>query len=418
MIKKLIVFASIIVSLNSWAQDNTASPYSYYGLGEVKFRGTQDARAMGGLSITGDSIQLGLMNPASYSKLKLTTFAVGGTNSSTNFSTDTEKEKAQRTSFDYLAVGLPLGKFGMAFGLMPYSAVGYKNENTVESTEGTRYFRSQGNGFINKVFVGGSYTFNDNLSFGFDFAYHFGDIINEFTEKALSPELTQYTTREKNTTELNGVSFNIGLLYNRQINSKLTFHSSLTYSPESKLSTTNFRNIATVVYTIDGTELSNDDEDINLPNKELTIPSRLSLGFGLGENKKWLLGSELTFTQNKNLVNRFTELTQVSYENSTRFALGGYYIPKYDSFSNYLQRIVYRAGFKYENTGLVLNNKSINDYGMNFGLGLPLGFSRIDLGFEFGKRGTTSNGLIEENYFNISVGLNLGAKWFERRKID
>lgn len=418
MIKKLIVFASIIVSLNSWAQDNTASPYSYYGLGEVKFRGTQDARAMGGLSITGDSIQLGLMNPASYSKLKLTTFAVGGTNSSTNFSTDTEKEKAQRTSFDYLAVGLPLGKFGMAFGLMPYSAVGYKNENTVESTEGTRYFRSQGNGFINKVFVGGSYTFNDNLSFGLDFAYHFGDITNEFTEKALSPELTQYTTREKNTTELNGVSFNIGLLYNRQINSKLTFHSSLTYSPESKLSTTNFRNIATVVYTIDGTELSNDDEDINLPNKELTIPSRLSLGFGLGENKKWLLGSELTFTQNKNLVNRFTELTQVSYENSTRFALGGYYIPKYDSFSNYLQRIVYRAGFKYENTGLVLNNKSINDYGMNFGLGLPLGFSRIDLGFEFGKRGTTSSGLIEENYFNISVGLNLGAKWFERRKID
>jgi len=418
MIKKLIVFASIIVSLNSWAQDNTASPYSYYGLGEVKFRGTQDARAMGGLSITGDSIQLGLMNPASYSKLKLTTFAVGGTNSSTNFSTDTEKEKAQRTSFDYLAVGLPLGKFGMAFGLMPYSAVGYKNENTVESTEGTRYFRSQGNGFINKVFVGGSYTFNDNLSFGLDFAYHFGDITNEFTEKALSPELTQYTTREKNTTELNGVSFNIGLLYNRQINSKLTFHSSLTYSPESKLSTTNFRNIATVVYTIDGTELSNDDEDINLPNKELTIPSRLSLGFGLGENKKWLLGSELTFTQNKNLVNRFTELTQVSYENSTRFALGGYYIPKYDSFSNYLQRIVYRAGFKYENTGLVLNNKSINDYGMNFGLGLPLGFSKIDLGFEFGKRGTTSSGLIEENYFNISVGLNLGAKWFERRKID
>jgi len=418
MIKKLIVFASIFVSIASWGQDNTASPYSYYGLGEVKFRGTQDARAMGGLSITGDSIQLGLMNPASYSKLKLTTFAVGGTSSFTNFSTDLEKEKAQRTSFDYLAVGLPLGKFGMAFGLMPYSAVGYKNENTVESTEDIRYYRSQGNGFINKVFVGGSYTLNDNLSVGLDFAYHFGDITNEFTEKVLSPELTQYTTRERNTTELNGVSFNIGLLYNRQINSKLTFHSSLTYSPESKLNTTNLRNIATVVYTIDGTELFNDDEDINLPNKELIIPSKLSFGFGLGENKKWLLGTEITFTQNKNLINRFTESTSVAYENSTRLALGGYYIPKYDSFSNYFERIVYRAGFKYENTGLVLKNESINDYGMNFGLGLPLGFSKIDLGFEFGKRGTSSNGLIEENYFNVSVGLNLGAKWFEKRKID
>ena len=43
------------------------------------------------------------------------------------------------------------------------------------------------------------------------------------------------------------------------------------------------------------------------------------------------------------------------------------------------------------------NNK---DYGMNFGLGIPLGFSKVDLGFEFGKRGTTTNNIIEENYFN------------------
>ena len=417
MIKKLIVFASIFVSIASWGQDNTASPYSYYGLGEVKFRGTQDARAMGGLAITGDSIQLGLMNPASYSKLKLTTFAVGGTSSFTNFSTEAEKEKAQRTSFDYLAIGLPLGKFGMAFGIMPYSAVGYKNENTI-ITEDTRYNKSQGNGYINKVFLGGSYTLNKNLSIGVDFAYHFGDITNEFSETVLDPDFTQYITREKNVTELNGVSFNLGMLYNTKINTKLTFHSSLTYSPESKLSTANSRNIATVVYSTSGAEFSNDDEDIAVPNKQLIIPSKLSLGFGLGENTKWLLGTEITFTQNENLVNRFTESTSVTYENSTRLALGGYYVPKYDSFSNYLERIVYRAGFKYENTGLVLKNESIKDYGMNFGLGLPLGFSKIDLGFEFGKRGTSSNGLIEENYFNVSVGLNLGAKWFEKRKID
>jgi long-subunit fatty acid transport protein len=418
MIKKLIVFASIFVSIASWSQDNTASPYSFYGLGEVKFRGTQDSKSMGGLAITGDSIQLSLMNPASYSKLKLTTFAVGGTNSSTKFNTDVASEKAQRTSFDYLAIGLPLGKFGVAFGLMPYSAVGYRNENTVETTEDTRYYKSQGNGFINKVFVGSSYTFNENFSFGADIAYQFGDFTNEFTERVLSPDFTQYSTRERNITQLSGVSFNLGLLYNTKIDSKLTLQSSLTYSTEGKLSTDNSRNIATVIYTTSGTELSSDSEDITLPNKELIMPSRLSLGLGLGENKKWLIGTELTFTQNKNLVNRFAENTNVSFENSTRFALGGYYIPKYDSFTNYLARIVYRAGFKYENTGLVINNESIKDYGMNFGLGVPLGFSKVDLGFEFGKRGTTTNGLIEENYFNLSIGLNLSAKWFERRKID
>ena len=418
MIKKLIVLASVFFAINSWSQDNTASPYSFYGLGEVKFKGTQDSKSMGGLSVVGDSIQLSLMNPASYSKLKLTTFAVGGTNSSGKQSTTNETEKAQRTSFDYLAIGLPLGKMGVAFGLMPYSAVGYRNENVIETSEDTRYFKSQGNGYINKVFIGSSYAFSDNFSLGLDLAYHFGDFTNDFTETVTAPDYTQYTTRERNTTQMNGVTYNLGLLYNKKINPKLNFTSSITYSTEGKLNSESSRNIATVLYTSTGTELSSDSEDIALPKKQLIIPSRLSFGFGLGENKKWLIGTELSFTQNKNLVNRFAETTNVSYENSTRFALGGYYIPKYDSFSSYLERIVYRAGFKYENTGLVINNESINDYGMNFGLGFPLGFSKVDLGFEFGKRGTTNNGLIEENYFNFSVGLNLSAKWFERRKID
>ena len=418
MIKKLIILVGIFFTINSWSQDNTASPYSFYGLGEIKFKGTQDSKSMGGLGIVGDSIQLSLMNPASYSKLKLTTFAVGGTNSSSKQSSVNENEKSQRTSFDYLAIGLPLGKFGVAFGLMPYSAVGYRNENTIETTEDTRNFKSQGSGYVNKVFVGSSYAFSDNLSIGFDLTYHFGDFTNDFTENIISPDFTQYTTRERNITQLNGLSYNLGVLYNKKINSKLNFLSSLTYSAEGKLNSESSRNIATVVYTSTGTELSSDNEDITLPNKQLIIPSRLSFGFGLSENKKWLIGTEISFTQNKNLVNRFADNTNVTYENSTRFALGGYYIPKFDSFSSYLERIVYRAGFKYENSGLVINNESINDYGMNFGLGFPLGFSKVDLGFEFGKRGTTKNGLIEENYFNLSIGLNLSAKWFERRKID
>lgn len=418
MIKKLIIFAGIFFTIHSWGQDNTASPYSFYGLGETKFKGTQDSRSMGGLGIVGDSIQLSLMNPASYSRLKLTTFAVGGTNTSTKQTTSTESEKAQRTSFDYLAIGLPFGKVGVAFGLMPYSAVGYRNENSIETSEDTRFYKAQGNGYVNKVFIGSSYAISKNLSVGADLAYHFGDFTNDFTENVIAPDFTQYTTRERNITQLNGFTYNLGLLYNRKINSKLNFQTSLTYSGEGKLNSESTRNIATVLYTSTGTELSSDNEDIVLPNKQLIIPSRLSLGFGIGQNKKWLIGTELSFTENKNLVNRFAENTNVTYENSTRFALGGYYIPKYDSFSSYFERVVYRAGFKYENSGLVINNESINDYGMNFGLGLPLGFSKVDLGFEFGKRGTTNNGLIEENYFNLSIGLNLGARWFERRKID
>ncbi|MCL9770687.1 hypothetical protein NAT47_09670 [Flavobacterium sp. HXWNR69] len=418
MIKKLIVIVCFFVAMPTWAQDNTASPYSYYGLGEVKFNGTQDAKSMGGLSIVGDSIQLALMNPASFSKLKLTTFAVGGTNSSTNFKTQSEKEKAQRTSFDYLAVGLPFGKFGAAFGLKPYTAVGYKNESTFTDETGNKFQRSQGNGFINKVFLGGSYQITKKISLGAEIMYHFGDITNDYTETLLSPDPTQYISRKRDFSKVNGFASNFGMLYQTNINSKLTLHSSITYSPESRLSTNNSRNISTVAYAGNGAELIYDNEEIDVIDKDLIIPSKVSFGAGIGKNKSWLIGTEITLTENKKLVNRFEDQANVSYENSTRIALGGYYVPKYDSFSSYFERIIYRAGFKYENIGLVINNQSIKDYGINIGFGLPLGFSKVDLGFELGKRGTTSANLIEENYFNLSIGLNLGARWFEKRKID
>ena len=54
---------------------------------------------------------------------------------------------------------------------------------------------------------------------------------------------------------------------------------------KQKLNSESTRNIATVLYTSTGTELSSDNEDIVLPNKQLIIPSRLSLGFGIGQKK-------------------------------------------------------------------------------------------------------------------------------------
>ena len=131
-----------------------------------------------------------------------------------------------------------------------------------------------------------------------------------------------------------------------------------------------------------------------------------------------MLGTEISFQKNSNMSNRFEDFTNATFEDSQKYVIGGYYIPKFDSFSSYLSRVVYRAGFRYENTGLVIKDKSIEDYGMNFGLGLPLGFSKIDLGFEVGVRGTQYNNLIRENYFNLSVGLSLSDKWFKKRKID
>jgi hypothetical protein len=65
------------------------------------------------------------------------------------------------------------------------------------------------------------------------------------------------------------------------------------------------------------------------------------------------------------------------------------------------------------------NFTEIKDFGISFGLGLPLKqLSTVNMGFEFGKRGTTDNNLIEEDYFKFRLSLSLSEKWFVKRRID
>jgi hypothetical protein len=94
-------------------------------------------------------------------------------------------------------------------------------------------------------------------------------------------------------------------------------------------------------------------------------------------------------------------------------------MPDYTSFTNYFKRMVYRAGLRYANTGMIINNEAINDFGITFGTELPLrDISNLNLGFELGRRGTIDAGLIRENYFKINIGLSLNAKWFQKRTIN
>lgn len=417
MIKKLIVPAFLFFTLISFAQQGTSSPYSFYGIGDVKFKGTAENRAMGGLTIYSDSIHLNFQNPASYTNLKLTTFSLGGTYLTTDLSTNSQSEKARRTAMDYLAVGLPLGKFGVGFGLMPYSSVGYNIQSykaaTATDTQEIKQF--SGTGGINKVFFGVGYTLTKKWSLGLDYSYNFGKIE---TYSFRYKEGLQYGAREKNLSDISGGTLTAGVTFNTPINKQVNGFASLTYSPDSKLSSANFRNIATIQYSSMGAEIIVQSSDVDVDNTSITLPSKLAVGFGIGQNKKWMLGTEITFQKSSNMGNRFNDINNVNYENATRYSLGGFFIPNYNSFSKYYQKIVYRGGLRYENTGLIINKTSIKDYAVTAGLGLPIigVFSNINIGLEYGQRGTTSAGLIQENYTNFTIGLSLNDKWFQKRR--
>ena len=92
-------------------------------------------------------------------------------------------------------------------------------------------------------------------------------------------------------------------------------------------------------------------------------------------------------------------------EDASTLSIGGFYIPKYDSFNRYWKRIVYRAGIRFEDTGLRINNEDIKEFGISFGVGLPVGriFSNANLGFEFGSRGVQYSQLSERKFYKIST---------------
>ena len=417
MIKKRIVPIFLFFTVISFAQQGTSSPYSFYGIGDVKFKGTAENRAMGGLTIYSDSIHLNFQNPASYSNLKLTTFSLGGTYLTTDLETNSQSEKARRTAIDYLAVGLPFGKFGVAFGLMPYSSVGYniQSNTAATATDPQEIKQYSGTGGINKVFFGVGYALTKKLSIGIDYSYNFGKI-QTYSFRFI--EGLQYGSREKNLSDITGGLLNAGLTFNTPINKKLNGFASLTYSPDSKLSSSNYRNIATIQYSSTGAEILVQPSDIDVANTTITLPSKLAVGFGIGQNKKWMLGTEITFQKSSNMGNRFNDINNVNYENATRYSFGGFYIPNYNSFSKYYEKIIYRAGIRYENTGLIINNTSIKDYGVTAGVGFPLigVFSNVNIGVEYGQRGTTSANLVQENYTNITIGFSLNDKWFQKRR--
>lgn len=437
MIKKLVLVFIAIFAINSYGQQGTSSPYSFYGIGSLKFKGTVENRSMGGLSIYTDSIHVNLRNPAGYAGNNLeilngesrpVKFTVGGSYSDVKLESNSGTAKANSTSFDYLALSVPVGKFGFGFGLLPYTSVGYKLESLdTNFDDGRKSNRFKGEGGLNKAFLGIGYQITHDLSIGVDAHYNFGNIQNSNLAYTYDDDgnATQYQTREDNRSDLSGLNFNLGLSYKTMISDKLELVSGLTYTPKSNLGSKNKRSISTVIISSTGAEavysaIDTDLESLGLRETDLVMPSKFSVGAGIGKPRKWFVGLETEYQNTSEFSNDLYSNSAIVYENSSSFSLGGFYIPQYNSFTSYFKRAVYRAGFHFENTGLNINNESINEFGISFGIGLPSGsfFSNTNLGVELGKRGTTDSNLIKENFVNFQISLSLNDRWFQKRKFD
>ncbi|RED50204.1 hypothetical protein [Seonamhaeicola aphaedonensis] len=434
MIKKLVLVFTVFIAIYGYAQEGTASPYSFYGIGSLKFKGTVENRSMGGIGVYIDSIHVNLRNPASYATDNLSylndenrpvKFTVGGSHSSINLEGASESDKTSSTTFDYVALTVPMGEFGFGFGLLPYTSVGYKleslnDDNNIEN-------RFTGEGGLNKAFFGLGYRVAKGLSIGIDAQYNFGSVRNSTVEYLYDDGIpTQFQSRENNRSDLSGLNFNIGLSYGTLITESLELATTFTYTPESTLVSKNERSIATITTNANtGREFVNDLIDIDLEalgllETDLVLPSKISFGLGIGKPRNWFVGGEYTLQKTSQFSNPLYSSASTSYEDASTISFGGFYIPDYNSLNNYLKRTIYRAGVRYEKTGLNLNTESIDEFGISFGVGLPLrgGLSSANVGLELGKRGTTNSNLIQENFINLQLSLSLGDIWFQKRKYN
>ena len=420
MIKKILIAFLCVVAHGAFAQNGTISPYSYFGIGDDRDKGAVDTQMMGGVSMYGDSIHINLSNPAAYSKLRLTAYTAGISHKEYQLKSWNEDQRTSVTNLDYLAIGFPLAKnVGFGFGIMPYSSVGYSLNSTSNSANGEVSNFFEGEGGLNRLYASIGFEPIKNLSFGITANFNFGTL--EY-QRIQSVEGVQFGTLDNRESKINGYDFKYALNYNPTIKDKYTLYTSVLVNTQGNLTSENTQTLGSFsLVTGNNVEVVDVDLDAsNLRNTELKIPTRTTFGLGFGENKKWFLGAEYSFQQMGDFENTFLGLDNIDYGDANTYALGGYWIPDYRSLTGYFNRITYRAGLRYDVTGMTINNKEINNFGITFGLGLPLGadFSNLNVGFELGRRGTTDANLIEESYFKVNIGLSLNDRWFQQRKIN
>ena len=431
MIRKILIVFLLITSTSFLAQRTSSSPYSFFGIGEQYTPRTVENATMGGIGVAFNHYKyLNFTNPAANAFLRQTTYAFGVLNNDLTVKSGNTEQSSTSTSLNYIALGFPIGnKAGFSFGLQPLSSVGYSllNNEFDSNNEVSGITLYSGEGGLNRVYGSFGIKVSKEFAVGIELDYNFGTIENSITNQIVNVTLA---TKYKKESIIRGGTATIGTQYQKFLKDNMYLNAGATLKLGNDLRTTGNEYLYSLTISR-GTDIPRETISSSTISGKYKLPLKSILGVGIGKYDKWHVGVEY---QNQDALQSegFANNTSSTYryEQSNRFSLGGFYIPKINSISSYFERITYRAGLRYEKLGLAIdvasagaNFTSIEDFGMSFGLGLPLKqASSVNLGFEFGKRGTTSNSLIQENYFNFRLSLSLTAagaqSWFRKRKID
>lgn len=416
----------VLTSFSISAQVQVDSPYSRYGIGDINHANNAATEAMGGLSFSLNyTSRINSNNPASYAAIDSGSFVFDAAFDGLLVQSKSFSGTSENNYFNlgHLKVAMPITSWlRTSIGLLPFSTVGYDvvGRNQQDSIGNIEY-RYTGNGGLNRVYLGASIKVIKNLYIGANASYIFGSAKYN-RETNMTDQINSFKYRATNEIVVGDIYLDYGLQYKLRISNKKTdrinnrdpkfLKMGWVYANKQNLRSTlnqrgvtflngndDFEFIKDTIYKIDG--------EVN----HTVMPAMIGGGLSYYHGNKWMIGADIRM-QNWEQFEAFG--FSDSLQSSTSYHLGGAYNHK---------GIEYRFGLRYFDSYLELNNQKIDDYGISFGVGFPLRqnsltVSHVDLGFEVGRRGTTREHLIEQNYFKIKLGISIRNTWFQRAKYN
>ncbi|MFL5765184.1 MAG: hypothetical protein ACJ77K_14675 [Bacteroidia bacterium] len=291
--------------------------------------------------------------------------------------------------------------------------------------------------------------FLQSASFGANASYLFGDVTHE-RRSILPSSLLAFNTRTGTDTRIDGLYLDYGFqvayeidsvaeknyadtsktklnecrpLKYRVLDDKVKILFGATFSSESRLNAT----IDSLSYSYFNNSLGYEivkDTIENSKNNHGKVTLPMSFGFGIGFKKgyKWLVAADVAI-QNWSDYQAFGQ--SQGLRNSLRTSIGAQWVPSSKFNAKYYERMHYRLGVRYMQTALELKETPLSEYALSFGIGFPVGrslilqsFSMVNLSVEMGRRGTTTNGLIRENFLKATIGFTINDRWFQKPKFD
>ena len=402
------------------AQNNTNSPYTRYGYGDLSDQSFGNSKAMGGIAFgLRDGAQINPLNPASYTAIDSLTFLFEGGVSlqNMNVSGGGVKLNAKNSSFDYLAMQFRLHpRIAMSVGLLPFSNVGYsvsdsKDENGVSQT---RSFT--GDGGLHQLYGGIGVKVLKNLSLGVNASYFWGDITR--TRTIIYPATSEsYSYVQQIGVSVSDYKLDFGAQYTQELSKKHSVTIGAVFSPKHKLNND---------YTITTQASTTNSNDLDAT---LELPNMFGVGFTYNYDRRLTVGVDYSLQQwskAKFGVAATDDATRVEFEETYAYndrhkiSVGAEYIPNLIGRS-YLSHIKYRLGAYYTTPYYKIDGKkAAREYGVTAGFGLPVPRSRsiLSISGQFVRVSGQETNFVNENIFRVSIGLTFNERWFFKRRVE